>query len=134
MDQNTGLRIFVVDDSKEDHFFIKEGLKDFNIYFQSFYDGEEFYLHMLNKKNDPTYQHPDIVILDINMPKLTGFEVYEKMIKDDLQDNIKFFILTTTLSDRDKERGVRLGIDCYTKPFSISEFSKLLQELIKKYM
>ena len=131
MDKDTKLEIIIVDDSKDDHFFIKEALRDFkNISFRSFYDGEEFLRYINDRKGDLYPKYPDIVILDINMPKLTGFEVFEKVKKHELSWSVKFFILTTGLSDADKENSRRLELDYYYKPFSVKKYNDLLQEII----
>jgi CheY-like chemotaxis protein len=128
------LKIVIVDDSKDDHFFIKGSLSEFkNISFVSFFNGVDFFYYLLEKKKEIHHhsEMPDVVILDINMPKLTGFEVFERVKEYGLKENIKFFILTTTLTDRDIENCLKLQIECHVKPFSIEAFSVLLQAIIK---
>jgi CheY-like chemotaxis protein len=133
IDKNIQLRIVIVDDSRDDHFFIKESLKEFrNISFISFYNGEDFlnYMNEKDKATDSNSKFPDIVILDINMPKLTGFEVFKKINECGLKKNIPFFILTTNLTEADIEKCRELKLQCHKKPFSIDKFSILLQEII----
>jgi len=129
------LKIVIVDDSKDDHYFIKESLSEFkNISFVSFYNGLDFFNYLLEKSKEihTSSEMPDVVILDINMPRLTGFEVFEKVKEYGLEENIKFFILTTNLTEKDLENCRTLKLECHIKPFSIDAFSVLLQAIIKK--
>jgi CheY-like chemotaxis protein len=57
------------------------------------------------------------------MPKLTGFEVLE-LIKKGLQEDIVFYILTTSLTDSDLKKCQDLKIGCYKKPFSFRAFQR----------
>lgn len=133
LNKNIQLKIVIVDDSHDDHFFIKESLREFkNISFVSFYNGAEFLDYLIEKRSETneTPHLPDVVILDINMPKLTGFEVFEKIKEYRIDEDIKFFILTTSLAEKDLEQCHRLGIECHKKPFSIEAFGILLQKIM----
>jgi|UniRef100_A0A7V3RFJ2 two-component system chemotaxis response regulator CheY len=62
---------------------------------------------------------PDIVVLDIMMPKLDGFQVLSKVKKDPELGSIKFIVLTAKGGDGDFENAKKLGADAFmTKPFS----------------
>jgi two-component system, response regulator len=134
LNKDIKLKIVIVDDSMDDHFFIKEALEEFkNITFVSFYNGVDFlnYIKEKSKEAHHSSELPDIVILDVNMPKLTGFEVFEKVKEYKVEEIIKFFVLTTSLTDRDLEKCKLLKLECHKKPFSIDAFSILLQAMIK---
>jgi CheY-like chemotaxis protein len=128
------IKIIIVDDSRHDHFFVKESLSDFkNVTFISFYNGEDF-LNYIKEKSEAKHavsELPDIVILDVNMPKLTGFEVFEKIKECGIDEVVKFFILTTSLAPSDIEKCQQLKLECHKKPFSVKAFSVLLQSIIK---
>lgn len=63
-------------------------------------------------------QRPDLVLLDLMMPKKDGFEVLEALRRDAVTRNIPVFLLTAKSSDHDIERGLQLGIEDYiVKPF-----------------
>ena len=65
---------------------------------------------------------PDLVILDVMMPVMTGFEVLEKMKKNDLVSHIPVIMLTSKSQEQDVLKGFSLGISDYIiKPFSPSE-------------
>lgn len=65
---------------------------------------------------------PDLIICDIMMPEIDGFEVLEKMRKNVLTSNIPFIFLTAKDTREDLRKGMQLGADDYiSKPFTIEE-------------
>ncbi len=61
---------------------------------------------------------PDILILDVKMPYLSGFEVCQTIREDVLMNNLPIIMLTAKASERDEIRGLELGVDDYLrKPF-----------------
>ena len=74
----------------------------------------------------------DLIILDVMLPELNGFDVCEEIRKEDTQVPILF--LTAKGTSEDKVRGLKLGADDYlTKPFNLEELLLRLQILIKRY-
>jgi two-component system, OmpR family, phosphate regulon response regulator PhoB len=64
-------------------------------------------------------QHPDLVLLDVNMPKLDGFEVCRHLKTERETSGIKVVILSARGADTDRARGREAGADDYfIKPFS----------------
>lgn len=62
---------------------------------------------------------PDLILLDVNMPKLNGFEVLRKIRGSAVLGNTKVVMVTARTDDADRNLGVQLGADEYlTKPFS----------------
>ncbi|MFL5765663.1 MAG: response regulator [Bacteroidia bacterium] len=134
LDGNIELTIIIVDDSRDDHFFIKESLCHLKkIHFQDFYDGEDFldFLEQPGIKKYPDSKHPVIVILDVNMPKLTGFEVFDIIMKKNLRAHFHFFILTTSITEEGKSICKKYALECHQKPFLIDDFTTLLEKIIK---
>lgn len=65
---------------------------------------------------------PDLVLLDVNMPKLDGFEVCQMVREDATKDTTKIVMLTAKGRQVEREKGLALGADDYiTKPFSNQE-------------
>jgi two-component system, OmpR family, alkaline phosphatase synthesis response regulator PhoP len=61
---------------------------------------------------------PDLVFLDVMMPKMSGFEVCEKVKKEHGLDSVHIVLLTAKGQEADREKGYALGADNYiTKPF-----------------
>ncbi len=74
---------------------------------------------------------PDLVICDIMMPFMNGFEVCERVKRDLRTSHIPVMLLTAKESDEDKTRGYDVGADSYiTKPFS----SELLKSRVKNLL
>ena len=72
-------------------------------------------------------QNPDLVLLDVMMPKLNGYQVCREIKKSDRLKNIPVIMLTSKTQESDKFWGVEVGADDYlAKPF---EFDLLLQSI-----
>ena len=64
--------------------------------------------------------HPDLILLDIMMPDLDGFEVCKRLKEDDRTRNIPVIFVTARDTPEDEEAGLRLGAGDYiTKPFHL---------------
>jgi len=67
-------------------------------------------------------EHPDLCVLDVMMPKRSGFEVLKALRQDEAYRDMKVIMLTARAQDRDVDAGFSLGADDYlTKPFSPQE-------------
>ena len=76
-------------------------------------------------KTDP----PDLVILDIMMPGMDGYQVMQRMTAEGLKERIKVVVLTAKNSEADWMKGYRLGADDYlTKPFELDELTACFGE------
>ena len=74
---------------------------------------------------------PALVILDLMMPKLDGFEVCEKIRQNPLWKDIRIIILTAKGRDIERKKGMSLGADDYmTKPFSTRDILNRVKELL----
>ncbi|MEW6685142.1 MAG: response regulator [Candidatus Edwardsbacteria bacterium] len=72
-------------------------------------------------------EKPDLVILDVMMPGMDGFEVYRQMKEEEELKKIPVIILTAKGQEVDRQKGLELGAaDYITKPFSPT---KLLQQI-----
>lgn len=76
--------------------------------------------------------HPDLVILDVMMPKLDGFAVLDAVRADPAVQAIKILMLTARGRDADQKKGLTHGADAYlSKPFSTFEMVDKVQELLR---
>lgn len=76
---------------------------------------------------------PDLILLDIMLPDLDGYEIYQ-MIRDKPEwDDIKVIYLSAKSRDVDIAKGLNLGADAYiTKPFSNAELLEKIESLLKE--
>ena len=74
---------------------------------------------------------PDLVVLDVMLPKLSGFEVCRRMRADPRLKGLRILMLTARGGEAEVTRGVDLGADAYlTKPFSTRELVARVRELL----
>lgn len=74
----------------------------------------------------------DLIILDVMLPEMNGFDVCEEIRKENAQVPVLF--LTAKGSSDDKVKGLKLGADDYlTKPFNLEELLLRVQILLKRY-
>jgi DNA-binding response OmpR family regulator len=86
------------------------GTRDFDVLYAV--DGEEA-LRMAQQ------QHPELILLDVNMPKLDGFQVCQSLKTDPETSGIKVVMITARATDADRAHGREVGADDYfIKPFS----------------
>ena len=73
-------------------------------------------------------RRPDLVILDLNLPKLSGHEVLQQMRANPELRRIPVAILTTSAAEKDVVKGYDLGANCYlTKPVDVEQFVRVVQ-------
>ncbi|HNV86712.1 MAG TPA: response regulator [Candidatus Omnitrophota bacterium] len=78
-------------------------------------------------------EKPDLVILDLMLPKLPGEEVCKQIRQDESIGNVPILMLTAKASDIDKVVGKTLGATSYmTKPFEANELLREIDRLLKK--
>ena len=76
-------------------------------------------------------EKPDLVLLDVVMPKMDGFEVCRKLKKDPQTKEIPIIMLTAKAQEVDKEKGREVGASDYiTKPFSPSALLTKIEEIL----
>lgn len=75
---------------------------------------------------------PDLVLLDIMMPGIDGFEVCRRIKEDPLTNAIPVVMLTAKKSSMDQARGMQVGADAYiTKPFKSVKIIEVIEGLLK---
>ena len=116
-------KVLVVDDEKLIVKGVRYSLEQDGMEVDCAYDGEE----ALQKIKDKEY---DIILLDVMLPKLTGFEVCQQVREF---SNVPIVMLTAKGEDMDKILGLEYGADDYiTKPFNILEVKARLKANIRR--
>jgi DNA-binding response OmpR family regulator len=76
---------------------------------------------------------PDVILLDVMMPGLDGWQVAEELLGDERTRSIPIVFLTARAEVRDRARGLDLGgIDYVTKPFNPTELAPLIRDLVQR--
>ena len=77
-------------------------------------------------------QIPDLVILDVMMPIINGYNMCTLLKSEQKTRNIPIIMLTSRSEDQDKAIGKEVGVDAYlTKPFKMEELLKTVEDLLK---
>jgi len=77
--------------------------------------------------------HPDLILLDIMLPRKNGFEVCEAIRRNPLWNDLKVVILTAKGRESEVSKGYALGADAYiTKPFATRDLIANVQRLLNK--
>ena len=77
-------------------------------------------------------EHPDLVVLDVMMPYMDGFEVLQNLRRNPATREIPVIMLTAKAQDADVFRGWQSGVDCYlTKPFNPMELIAFVKRIFK---
>lgn len=78
-------------------------------------------------------EKPDLIILDVMMPKMDGYQVCRLLKFDQNMKNIPIIMLTARGQEQDKQTGGQVGADVYmTKPFDSKILISKVEELLKK--
>jgi two-component system, chemotaxis family, response regulator Rcp1 len=125
------MQILLVEDSLADVELTLEALADAKIANEVTVvrDGQAALDHLAGAGKDGI-PRPDLVILDLNLPKLSGHEVLERIRADDDMRRIPVAILTTSAAEKDVVKGYDLGANCYlTKPVDVEQFVHVVQSI-----
>lgn len=126
------LQILLVEDSKSDAVLISETLSESKFLNQLSIvrDGVEAtdYLYKRGKYQDVT--RPDLILLDLNLPKKNGRELLAEIKADDNLKTIPIVILTTSSDETDILKSYQLHANCYlVKPVDLEKFVEVVKSI-----
>jgi CheY-like chemotaxis protein len=76
-------------------------------------------------------RRPDVVIMDINLPGISGVEALQRLREDPATKDIPVIALTAAASERDRQRGLQAGFFRYlTKPVKVDELVEALESVL----
>jgi chemotaxis family two-component system response regulator Rcp1 len=122
--------ILFVENNPGDVRLAKEAFKEckFNGHIQIATDGVEALEFMYKKGRFANAATPDLIILDLNLPKKSGVEILIKLKEDEELRIIPIIILTTSQSEQDVLVCYKLHANCFvSKPFEYKAFVKLVE-------
>ena len=78
-------------------------------------------------------ERPDVILLDVMMPGMDGWQVAEQLVEDEKTNQIPLVFLTARAELRDRARGLELGgVDYITKPFNPVELASVVDGLLER--
>lgn len=126
MSQNSKATILCVDDEPDSLKVISMAIEEMGYAVLAAPGGYEA-LDVLDK------QAPDLIIADLRMPNMNGFELFLKVKKDSRYTNTPFFFLTAVDDFLAVKYGKELGVDAYiTKPVDLSDLQRMIDESLAR--
>ncbi|MEZ6193062.1 MAG: response regulator [Phycisphaerales bacterium] len=120
--------ILVVDDNQQNVELIQAYLEDLPCKVVTAFDG----LQAIKYVEDPDQPTPDLILLDVMMPRMSGFEVCKKLKNDNATRTIPIMMVTALNELGDIERGVESGTDDFvTKPVNKLELITRVKSLLR---
>lgn len=124
--------ILIVEDNKGDARLIKEVFNE-NKVFNSLYfvnDGVEAMDFLFARGKYKGVPKPDLIILDLNLPRKDGREVLSEIKSDDGLKHIPVVIMTISQAEEDILKSYNLHANCYvTKPIDLNQFIKVIKSI-----
>jgi CheY-like chemotaxis protein len=128
---NQTVEILLVEDNEDDAVIIQEVFSDMRLatLINVVRDGEEALAYLRRNGKYKVVRMPDIVLLDINMPKKNGFEVLEEIKKDPRLQSLPVIMLTTSHREEDIVRSYAKGACSYIhKLVDLDQFKHLIMQ------
>lgn len=126
------IKILLIEDSEGDVRLVQEALKEGKLHNRLFVtrDGVEGMDFLLKRGKYQDTVRPDLILLDLNMPKKDGREVLAEIkLHEDLK-RIPVVILTTSSSEADILKTYNLHANCYiVKPLNLDEFIRVVRSI-----
>ena len=124
-------RVLIVEDSPSDVRLIREALRDSDlvVHLSVCKDGAEALEFLQQAKNDP-HVLPDIILLDLNLPRKSGHEVLDEIKHDARLKKIPVLIMSSSDDERDLAAAYELNANCYIrKPSDLHEYEKVVRAI-----
>ncbi len=126
------LQLLLVEDNPGDVRLTREALKngDVSLQLSVVRDGVEA-IDFLRKRGDfKSAPVPDLILLDLNLPRKSGREVLSEIKSDPDLKRIPVLVMTTSHADQDINRAYSLNANCYiTKPMDLNEFLRIVKSI-----
>jgi two-component system, chemotaxis family, response regulator Rcp1 len=126
------IEILLVEDSPSDTELTLEALKDFKVrnHVSVVEDGVQAMQFLRRQGSFARAPRPDLIMLDLNLPRKDGREVLADIKSDEHLKAIPIVVLTTSRADQDILRAYQLNANCYiTKPVDFNQFLEVIRSI-----
>ena len=126
------IEILLVEDNPGDARLAKEALNEsrikHNLYLVD--DGKKALDFLFKRGEYHSVPQPDLVLLDLNLPKISGHQVLAKIKSENTLRKIPVVVLSISRSEKDIEESYKLNANCYvTKPLDLNEFIEVFKTI-----
>jgi CheY-like chemotaxis protein len=132
--QRNDMLILIADDDADDRMFLEQALRQ-NGYMheiRSVENGEELldYLNHRGAYTSATAPRPTLLILDLNMPRMNGFQALAAIKESPLMRRLPVVVMSTSSADEDVVRSYNLGVNSFViKPFNYNRLVEVIAAL-----
>ena len=131
-DGRSPIEILLVEDNPGDERLTREALKEGKVYsnLHTCKDGVEAMEFLRRQGRFKDAPRPDIILLDLNLPRKDGREVLEEIKSDEVLKRIPVVVLTTSKAEEDVLHSYELHASCYvTKPVDLDQFMNVIRSI-----
>lgn len=127
-------RIVIVDDDMDEIIFFNEMIRrNYPNVDISFLTNPEGFVSYLESLTDG--QLPEVIVSDLNMPKVNGLELLKQIKSSSKYCSIPFIIFSTSTNPLDKEKCMRAGAkDFIVKPLTLSQYNLIVDRIVKSFV
>ncbi|GAB3964357.1 response regulator [Spirosoma terrae] len=135
----TAMTVLIADDDADDRMFLEQAMRQ-NGYTQSIEfveNGEQLmeYLRQEGRYNEQNAPWPNLLILDLNMPRKNGFQALSEIKDDPKLRRLPVIVMTTSSTDEDVIKTYNLGVNSFvTKPFNFNRLVEIIGALKTYWM
>jgi chemotaxis family two-component system response regulator Rcp1 len=129
---NRPVEILLVEDNEADVRLTREGIKEAKIHnnLNVVRDGEEAMKYLYKRDGYEDAPRPDLILLDLNLPKKDGREVLEEIKSHESLKHVPVVVLTTSEAEKDIVKSYELHANCYvTKPLGLDQFVEVIKAI-----
>lgn len=126
------IRVLLVEDNPGDADLTRDSLESgkLMLHVDVAVDGEEALDYLLRKGRHAAAAPPDLIILDINLPKMDGHQVLAELRRHQHLSTIPVIMLTSSEAERDITQSYELGANCYvSKPLDLAAFQSIVRSI-----
>jgi len=125
--------VLLIEDNATDAFLTKEILSESertDYHITVIRSGVDALAYLDSEPRSQNASKPDLILLDLNLPKMHGFEFLERIKTDQGLSAIPVCILTTSHAAQDRERAEELKVGYLLKPLDLKEFEETLSDTV----
>ena len=129
--RHRSVRTLVIDDSLSDVVLLRDAVdfQAFDVSLEVIHDGETA-LRLMESCRDSNESPADLIILDLNLPKVNGFEILDFLKKDHRLRAVPVIVMSSSSAEQDVRRAYLLGANAYVvKPISLGEVMSTIRAL-----
>jgi two-component system, chemotaxis family, response regulator Rcp1 len=126
------VEILLVEDNPADVRLTREALRESRVihHLNSVKDGVEAMEYLHRAGSYTGVSQPDIILLDLNLPRMGGLEVLKQVKQDERLKHIPVIVLTTSKAEQDLLHAYDLHTNCYiTKPVDLEQFFQVIHSI-----